>query len=60
MEEEKSECITIEEVLDLLYKTIERRTNTFRGKRHERTFYYNDAIACLTKLKVSLQYYSFI
>ena len=53
MEEDKQGCVTTEDVYELLYKHLSRQTLTYKGKKHEKAFYYKDAIEYLIKAKIS-------
>ncbi len=43
----------MDEVFDLLYKFVSRKTNTFKGKKYEKTFYYAEGVRCMLDNKVS-------
>ena len=51
-EEEKGECKTIEEICETLYKSLDRKSNTYKGKKYDSSFYYKDAIKCIMKKNV--------
>jgi hypothetical protein len=51
-EEQKGDCRTSEEISEILYKSLDRKSNTYKGKKYDSSFYYADALKCVLRKNV--------